>query len=122
MEMTDKERQAVEAAKASRQPDKRRSGTGRAQESATTAGNTIQEKLSGVSDRLAVNMKKQILGAAMVKVLQDFENGDFGDLADEMFTGLEEGINNPLETEYKVLEAWQDSPKYVLSAAAESNG
>lgn len=121
--MNDKDKQAVNAAKASRQTDNKcRSGTSRAQESATTAGNTIQEKLSGVSDRLATNMKKQILGAAMVKVLQDFENGDFGDLASEMFIGLEEGINAPLETEYKVLQTWQDSPKYALPAAVESNG
>lgn len=121
--MNDKDKQAVEAAKASRQTDnKRRSSTGRAQESATTAGNTIQEKLSGVSDRLAENIKKQILGAAVVKVIQDIESGDFGNLADEMFAGLEEGINAPLETEYKVLQTWQNSPKYALSAAVESNG
>lgn len=121
--MNKRDEDLVNKAKASRQTDtKYKSGNGRAQESATTAGNTIQEKLSGISDRLSDNMTKQIFSAAVVKTIQRFESGDFGDLALEMLEGLDEGINNPLETEYKVLSAWQDSPKYALPAAAELNG
>jgi hypothetical protein len=125
--MDAKDKQAVEAAKnkaanqqTTRQP--RTNGNGRATESAQAAGSNLQEKLTVVSDRLAQNMKKQIVAKAVVKVLEDFENGDFGELANEMFLGLDHGINAPLETEYRVLEAWQESPKFALPSAAELNG
>lgn len=120
--MNDKEREAVEQVRAKQSGTRRTKSTGRAQESAQTAGNSLQGKLTQVSDRLAENMKQQIVTKAVVKVLEDFENGDFGELADEMFKGLEQGINAPLETEYRVLEAWQDSPKYALPSAVELNG
>jgi len=122
--MNEKERQAVDAVKASRQPDSRtarqtKQGGGRANESAQAAGSNLQEKLNLVSDQLTNNMKQQIFSKAIVKVLEDFENGDFGDLAEQMFSELNQGINAPLETEYRVLQAWQDSPKYALPSAAD---
>jgi hypothetical protein len=125
--MNDKEREAVNAAKATRQPDNRtprqgKQGGGRANESAQAAGSNLQEKLNQVSDQLANNMKQQIFSKAIVKVLEDFENGDFGELAEQMFLELNQGINAPLETEYRVLEAWQDSPKLSLPSAAALNG
>lgn len=118
------EKQAVDAAKAARQPDtrQRKQGTGRANESAQTAGSNLQEKLTQVSNNLAENMKQQIVAKAVVKVLEDFENGDFGELAEAMFLGLDQGINAPLETEYRVLEAWESSPKLSLPSAAVLNG
>lgn len=125
--MNDKERNTVNAVK--NQSDKQQSArqprtgvNGRAKQSAEAAGSNLQEKLTVVSDHLAKNMKQQIVAKAVFKVLEDFENGDFGELADEMFLGLDQGINAPLETEYRVLEAWQEIPKFALPSAAELNG
>ena len=118
--MNIKDKEAVNAAKDAAKTTKSNSTTktGRAKQSAETAGGTLQGKLSQVSDRLAINMKNQIVASAVVKVLEDFENGDFGDLALEMFSGLNEGINAPLETQFQVLEAWEASPKYALPAVS----
>lgn len=117
---------AVNNAEFNGQPDnpttrQSRKATGRANESAQAAGSNLQDKLNLVSEQLANNMKQQIFSKAIVKVLQDFENGDFGELAEQMFLELNQGINAPLETEYKVLQTWQNSPKYALPSAVELN-
>jgi hypothetical protein len=99
-----------------RQPDtrQRKQGNGRATESAQTAGNTLQGKLTEGRRQLKENIKTQLVAGAIADVVQDFENGDFGDLSAEMLDGLFAGLNAPLALECHVLETWQDSPKYAL--------
>ncbi len=87
------EKQAVDAAKATRQPDSRtprqpKQGAGRTTESAQTAGNTLQDKLIQGRKQLAKNIKTQLVAGAIADVVQDFERGDFGDLSEEMLDGL----------------------------------
>jgi hypothetical protein len=92
----------------------------RSHTTAEAVGTNIQGKLAETSNRLKDNMKRQVVTAAIVGMLEDFEKGDFGDAGD-MFDLLNDGINAPLETQCRVLEAWEHSPKYALPEATISS-
>ncbi|MEH1789675.1 MAG: hypothetical protein V7L23_29995 [Nostoc sp.] len=92
----------------------------RSHQTAESIGTSIQGKLTETSTRLKDNMKRQVVTAAIVGMLEDFEKGDFGDAGD-MFDLLNDGINAPLETQCRVLEAWEHYPKYVLPEATISS-
>lgn len=70
----------------------------------------LNGKLRDVADNLKTNIKKQIVSTAIKRALEDFKNGDFGDLDDIALGDLDEAI----DIEYSLLEVSDLDPKYAL--------
>lgn len=73
----------------------------------------LNGKLASVANQLRVNIKKQVIGAALKGALEDFKNGDFGDLTDATVNELDTAI----DTEYRFLELRDLDPKYALPSS-----
>ncbi|MEH1779719.1 MAG: hypothetical protein V7L26_11500 [Nostoc sp.] len=141
--MNAKDRQAVEEAKKNKPPttdnQQQHSPSGFASFDSTETAKTrtcspktppnvsggMNDALMQTAVSLKEGMKKVVVPAAFMMLMEDFANGDYGDTATDMMLQFQEGMLAPFEAQHQALlegRVLMPQPRALLPSSGESTG
>ncbi|MFN6495813.1 MAG: hypothetical protein RMX65_002045 [Nostoc sp. DedQUE01] len=72
-------------------------------QAAQQVGGAMSDTLMSMSVELKEGMKKVVVPTAFMLLMQDFAQGDYGDLTPELFAQFSEGMLAPFEAQHRAL-------------------
>ncbi len=90
-----------------------------APQAAEQVGGGMSDTLMSMSVSLKEGMKKVVVPTAIMLLMQDFADGDYGELTPEIFAQFSEGMLSPFEAQHQaLLEGRVLSPTQPLALPA----
>jgi hypothetical protein len=119
--MNEKDKQAVDAAKATKQPSSRtprQSKTG-SQQSAESAGENLQGQLAQMSEQMGVAIADNVTAQALMIGFTKLQKGEYGPMTQGILQSVQEGLANPFTSWTAQIEQWHQ-PIALLPSSLES--